>query len=132
MKKLAILVSVAVVISGCATAPQGTPGTGVGDTYTPIVDMAGVDAVKYDTDLRECRQYAAQVSPGTNALGGAIAGALLVGLLSAAMGGNSRYNGYAAAGGAIAGGAGAGAQGLEKQQDIIKKCLTGRGYNVLG
>jgi len=98
----------------------------------PVVDMKGVDTAQYNRDLYECQQYANQVSPGENAAGAAVAGALFGAALSAALGGHSRANTLNAGGGAVAAGTGAAVNSLKKQQDIIGRCLAGRGYRVLG
>ncbi len=47
--KRAILV--AFLLSSCA------------QTYTPVVDLKGVDKIPYEADLAECRQYGEEVKP---------------------------------------------------------------------
>ena len=61
---------------------------------------------------------------------GAVAGAILGGILAAAAGpGYSRSS--TAKVGAVGGAVGAGAQGETDQRNIIRRCLSGRGYKVL-
>lgn len=129
--KVLISSLVVAMLAGCATAP-GAPGNGLGASYTPVVDMQGVDVAKYNQDVNECRAYAAQVDAGGNAVAGAVTGAVLMGALSAAMGNRSRWNNRYMGAGAISGGAGAAAGSMQKQQAIIMRCMAGRGYNVLG
>lgn len=101
-----------------------------GCAYNPIVDTMGVDMNRYQTDLNECAQYATQVDPGANAAASAVGGAVIGAVLGAIFG-NSRDVGQLAAAGAIAGGVGGGAGGAAIQQNIIRNCLSGRGYRVL-
>lgn len=115
-----ICLYVASMLSGCA-----------GANYRPIVDTKGVDSAKYEVDLRECQSYATQTAgAGETAAAGAVIGALLGAALAAAAGGGySRDN--SAKVGALSGAVGAGAEGEKSQRDIIRRCMSGRGYNVL-
>lgn len=110
-------------LGGCA-APGGAH-------YRPIVDTKGVDLNRYEADLRECQSYATQTAGAAeSAATGAAAGALF-GAVVAAAGGRS-YNRTSSAGiGAVTGAAGAGLQGETDQRNIIRRCLSGRGYRVL-
>lgn len=125
-RKTGRLVSVMVVLAtlvGCANT---------GANYRPIVDTKGVvDMSKYEVDLRECQQFATQTTgAGERAMAGAIAGAALGALLAAAAG--SRYSRNQHAGvGAVAGAAAGAGQGENDQRTIIRRCMAGRGYNVL-
>jgi outer membrane lipoprotein SlyB len=121
-KKIIVLSSVSILI-GCA-APQGA-------NYRPIVDNQDVDFNRYEKDLRDCQSYATQTaSAGESAAGGALAGALLGGVLAAAAGKNySRTN--SARVGAVTGAVGAGVEGETNQRNIIRRCLSGRGYKIL-
>lgn len=54
----------------------------MGKNYRPLVDIKGIASAQYETDLRECQQYAAQVAgaaeqAAVGALVGAVFGALL-------------------------------------------------------
>lgn len=122
MKK-SMCIIILICLTGCAT-------------YRPIVDMRGIDRNQYEIDLAECQMYAKQISPGTSAAVGAGAGAaigavvgLVVGSILNVKPGELAGLGAALGGmqGATKGGAGAG----QAQMDIIKNCMSGRGYNVL-
>lgn len=129
MKKL-IAAAVVVSMTGCQHAPN-TQGAGYGETYTPVVDMQGVDLGRYDADLDACRANAKKVDASGQAMAGMIAGMLVGAAVGAAIGGRGTY----AETGAIAGGgAGLGRSANKaavKQETIIANCLAGRGYRVL-
>ena len=65
---LAVVTS-SLLICGCAAPPplpsapmpHGTPGTGAGAAYTPMVDMQGVDSDALATDVGACRTEASNV-----------------------------------------------------------------------
>lgn len=118
MKNLIALAIGAVYLSGCAAAAN----------YRPVTDMRGVDSAQYERDLGECQRYSQQTDPAARALAGAVVGALFMGALGAAVGirDGSMYRS-----GAVIGGASAGAQGMETQVDITRRCMSGRGYQVL-
>ncbi|MGD9974050.1 MAG: hypothetical protein AB7S77_13400 [Desulfatirhabdiaceae bacterium] len=121
MKKMAVVLML--LIAGCAN-------------YRPIVDMKNVNRYQYEQDLKECQEYAKQISPGTNAAVGAGAGAGIGALLGLVVGiaFNVDPGDMAGAGAAIGGlqGAGVGAaEGAKSQMEIIKNCMSGRGYRVL-
>lgn len=120
---LSLAAFLAISISGCATTS--------GSNYRPIVDNQGVDLNRYETDLRDCQNYATQTaSAGESAAAGAVAGALLGAVLAGA--GGSRYSKTSTARvGAVTGAVGAGAEGETNQRNIIRRCLAGRGYKVL-
>jgi outer membrane lipoprotein SlyB len=115
MKKLIILS--ALVLSACATS---------GVSYRPIVDTRGVDTARYQVDLNECQQYAHNVNATDSAAVGAVATALLGAFLAP-----RGYRSEAAGKAAVLGGIGGAAQGVQTQEQIIKRCLAGRGYSVL-
>ena len=114
--------SFVLILSGCATS---------GANYRPIVDVKGVDMNKFEGDLIECRQYAVQVAgAGEGAAAGAVAGALFGALLAAAAG--VKYDRASIARvGAVSGAVSGAAEGEKGQRNIIRTCLTGRGYSVL-
>jgi outer membrane lipoprotein SlyB len=100
---------------GCSSHPE------------PIVDTKGVNMAQYQRDLEECQQYAKQVNPAEGVARGAAGGAA-VGAAIGAIGGNA---GHGAAIGAISGGASSGVKGDRERQEVVKRCLAGRGYKVL-
>jgi outer membrane lipoprotein SlyB len=103
-----------------------------GANYRPLVDMKSVgNQAKYDADLRECQQHAAEVmGAGESAAAGAIVGALLGTAIAAAFGRGASRN-QAAAVAAVSGAASGGAAGEMNQREVVKRCLAGRGYSVL-
>lgn len=115
MYKLITVCLVAGLTTGCATH---------GANYAPLVDSKGVSQAALASDLAECQQYATQRA---DAATGAVIGALFGAVLMASLGGN-RYDRRA---GAILGGLGAAGAANETQETITKRCLAGRGYNVL-
>ena len=109
-------------------------------TYTPVVDLKGVDKTSYETDLAECRRYAEQVEPSSAAVATAIlvtAAFAALGAIAAAVDDDTSVpegaGVFAALGGALggAGVAGAAAETGNKQTQAIQTCLEGRGYKVL-
>lgn len=111
---------VLILLVGCATTPRGA-------NYTPVVDMKDKDSAAYSTDLTQCSKYA---NERAGAAAGAAVGALLVGLLGAALA-PSGYRNQVARQGVILGGVAGAGNAVETQETIIKRCLAGRGYNVL-
>lgn len=95
-----------------------------------VVDPKGVDQVAYEKDLGECTTLADNAGKSGSAGKGAVGGALIGGALGGIFGGG-RGAATMGAGGAVIGGAsGAGKEGNTKDQ-ILKNCMTGRGYKVL-
>ena len=116
------ILSVAIIASlvGCAN-------TGAG--YRPMVDSR--PGQNYEQDLGQCQQYAAKVAGAAEtAAVGAVIGALFGAALSIV--GDNRSGRSANAGiGALTGAVGGGVQGETDQRNIIRRCLSGRGYAVL-
>ena len=109
------------VLTGCA-----------GANVRPIVDLKGKDQATYDNDLQQCQSYATQQSGAATtgamaAAGGAVLGAAL-GLVA---GGNRTGIAQTAGVGGVIGGAGGMFEGNKAQENVVKQCLRGRGYNVL-
>ena len=110
-----IAIATAASLAGCAT-------------YRPVVDMKGVDPASYEADLAECQRYATERDPASQAVAGAVIGALFGALVGAATGTSRNYG---ASVGAVSGvGAGA-AHGIDSQINIVRRCMAGRGYQVL-
>ncbi|MFA6279280.1 MAG: glycine zipper domain-containing protein [Bdellovibrionales bacterium] len=118
------LCAVSVLLAGCAT------------TYTPVVDTKGIDAVKYQQDLGECRALSDQVDAAENGATDALIGAGVGAAAGAALGAISGNAGMGAATGATIGAFGGGGAGtmssLDRKKNIMNNCLKGRGYKVLG
>lgn len=118
MKKHVTTIMIATLLAGCATR---------GANYVPLVDMKGKDYDTFDTDVKECQGYAKR---RMDAVEGAMAGAILGAALGAALaprGYRNQVAGHGAAAGAIGGGLAA----TDNQETITRRCLFGRGYNVL-
>ena len=119
-KHLVVILITSIALVSCATAPS----------YRPVVDTQGVDLNRYEQDLSECKNYAAQVDPARRAAGGAIVGAIFGAALAGAIGGRN-FAGTGARVGAVEGvGVGA-ASGVIDQHTVVRNCLAGRGYRVL-
>lgn len=105
-------------------------------SYEPIIDMKGVDEAKYRQDLSECRAYAEEVSPAGEAAKsggiGAALGAALGAIAGAFTGGAGRGAAIGASVGGVGGAASGVGQGVSDQKQVIRNCLRGRGYSVLG
>lgn len=126
MKRVLFAVAAAALVSGCATS-SGYTDMG----YTPLVDLKPGQGLNYQQDLSECAAYAQQrAGAGASAAGGAVFGAIVGGLLGAALGGHNMARDMAILGGATAAGQGA-AMGEGTQRDIIRRCMSGRGYTIL-
>lgn len=95
-----------------------------------IVDGKGIDPQRYETDLRECKQYASEVKSGQRIAQGAGVGAVVGGLIGAAVG-NSDTAARVAGVGAVKGGTTQGIQSGQEKKQVLRNCLKGRGYRVL-
>lgn len=125
LKIFSITGSLIVLLSftGCANT---------GADVRPIVDMQGVNQSRYEVDLAECQQYAQQQGgTGTSAAKGAVGGAGVGGLIGLVTGGNGTRVAQSAGVGAVIGGATGAYSGNKAQENIVKRCLNGRGYKVL-
>ena len=122
MNKLLTLCSLVIAVTvGCA-----------GANVRPLVDMKGVNQATYESDLKDCQNYAQQQSGmGENAAKGGGAGAVVGGLLGLVTGGNATGIAQAAGAGAVIGAAGGAFTGNQAQEAVVKRCLSGRGYKVL-
>ncbi len=102
-----------------------------GANYSPVID--GPVGQNYNVDLAQCQQLAASQPT----LDSDTAGAVAVGAGTAAVGSvivndNSDDLGDAAAVGAIAGLTGDLFSKNAQRESIVKNCMRGRGYNVVG
>jgi hypothetical protein len=125
MKLTALIIAVA--LTGCATAPQN--GAVALSTYDPVVDMSRCKNCDYANDLYQCKAIAANntryvSNAATNAAVGAAVGAIFGAILGLDVG---LLAGAGAAGGALGG---LGNESLTVNQMIVR-CMTGRGYVVL-
>ncbi len=105
-----------------------------GSDYRPIID--GPIDERYELDLSQCQEIARQRGYGndsvkTEATAGAVTGALFGALAGSSTGdtGVGALVGAAVGGGTSA--AGSSYSVIYQRQDIIKRCMSGRGYKVL-
>lgn len=113
------------LITGCA---------GTGAEYQPIVDTSR--GAQYQSDLASCQALSetkSLMNPETKTM--AAAGAMLgatAGFDDEADGERIESGIVGAVLGGLLGAAGGSVGSHFERQDIIKNCLTGRGYNVVG
>ncbi len=120
--KTCLFLALSGVLAACANA---------GANYAPVID--GATGPNYASDLAQCQQLAASQPT----LDGTTAGAVAVGAGTAAAGSvifndNSDDLGDAAAVGAVAGLTGDLIRKNTQRENIVKNCMRGRGYNVVG
>lgn len=119
-----VLVLLVLLTAGCSSS-QRLPGqTGV------IVDTQGVDMSGYESDLQDCQAYANEVPVGEKVATGAVVGAAVGGVFGAVIG-DSRTAERVAGAGAVSGGVKGAGKGLSERDQVIKRCMQGRGYRVL-
>lgn len=121
--KIFSILSVAILLSACAS-------------YQPVIDMQGVDPIKYEADLAECHRYADQIDAVKDGATGTLVGAGIGAAFGAAIGAVVGAPASGAAMGATAGGFGGGAsetnKAMNRKKDIMDNCLRNRGYKILG
>lgn len=121
-------------ITGC-TADDINTVTNRGLDYQPIVDMKGVDVIEFQSDLSECKEYAAQIDAAGCAIAGVLIGAAAGAVSGAIIGnafGNTSGGAQLGAAGGVLGGAGGGVVSAERAQErVVQRCLVGRGYTLL-
>lgn len=121
-RKFSMILPAALLAAAC---------TNTGANYQPIVD--GPIGPNYNVDLQQCQQLAASqpTVDGTtagNAAIGAVGAAAVTGIVQD----SSDDLGRAAVAGALVG---AGADAINKNQNkerLVRNCMRGRGYNVVG
>lgn len=118
MKAIAVLVA-ASMLTACASAP-----------YRPVIDPKGQDMANFHIDLTECRELSEVRDAGASAADGAVAGAIFGALLGAAIGGSDGAK-LGAKAFAVQGAAAGAGDAVLTQQQIVKNCMSGRGYKVL-
>ena len=116
------------LISGCISTQSDSifnPGSG-----EPIVDTKGVNMTQYELDLEECSIFAGDISTGKSIAKGAVTGAA-VGAVIEAITDDARSRRDAIEIGAVSGGAKSGIRAVQEKEQIVRRCLRGRGYKVL-
>jgi hypothetical protein len=134
MKLLLSIAFAAVALAGCASAPTTPtePGTGKGTSYVPMVAMEGVDKVRYDSDVAECRTASNRITARSET-GDAMWGALGLGLITVHGQGIVAAASYTGITAAIIDWNGRPDAELiaEHQQIAIVHCMAKRGYRNL-
>ena len=118
MRHLSAILVTLLAMTGCTTTDE------------IIIDEKGIDMSAYQTDLAECQTYASSVKTGEKTAKGAASGAVVGGLIGAITGGSSGAV-QGAGVGAVGGGAKGAMEGEESEVQVVKRCLSGRGYRVL-
>jgi hypothetical protein len=103
----------------------------VGANYSPVID--GPVGPNYSADLAQCQALAASQAQVDGSTGVAAAtGAGLGAASSVIINDNSDNLGRAAAVGAVAGLTSNAIQKTQNRETIVRNCMRGRGYNVVG
>ncbi len=118
MQNFLTVIIVSLLVTGCTTTDE------------IIIDEKDVDMSAYDQDLTECESYADGVQKGKKTAKGAGTGAVVGGLIGGIVGGGSGAAKGAGVG-AVGGGAKGASKGEESEVQVVKRCLSGRGYRVL-
>jgi hypothetical protein len=137
MKLLLSIAFAAVALAGCASAPPPPPtptepGTGTGLSYVPMVAMEGVDKVRYDSDVADCRTAATRITARSES-SDAMWAALGLGLITVHGQGIVAAASYTGISAAIIDWNGRPSSELiaEHQQIAIVHCMAKRGYRNL-
>jgi len=85
---------------------------------------------QYELDLEECSTFAEDISTGKSIAKGAVTGAA-VGAVIEAITEDVRSRRDAIEIGAVSGGAQSGIRAVREKEQIVRRCLRGRGYKVL-
>ncbi|MEO9779311.1 MAG: glycine zipper family protein [Sedimentitalea sp.] len=124
MPRLSLLVTLPALFLATACANSGA-------NYTPVID--GPKGPNYEADLAACQQLAASGGVVDGQVAGSTAAGAGIGAASTVIwNGNSDNLGEAAAVGAIAGLASGIARQNNSRENIVRNCMAGRGYRVLG
>ena len=114
--------------SGCVATQSGS----IFDMATsePIIDTKGVNMAQYKVDLEECSSFSEDISTGKSIAKGTATGAA-VGAIIEAITDDSKSRRDALEVGAVSGGTQSGIRAVREKEQIIRRCLRGRGYQVL-
>ena len=115
-----------ITLSGCVANSSGS----IFESSKPIIDTKGVNMSQYDIDLEECSVFSEDISTGKSIAKGAVTGAA-VGAVIEAITDDIRSRRDAIEVGAVSGGAQSGIRAVREKEQILKRCLRGRGYKVL-
>lgn len=127
IKHFLILLSIS-YISGCIATKSGSIFDVAGSK--PIVDTKGIDISQYELDLEECETFADEISPTKSIVKGTATGAAIGTVIEAVTNGSKRTK-DATGLGAIAGGGKSGIRAVQEKEQVVKRCVRNRGYQVL-
>ena len=85
---------------------------------------------QYEVDLEECSSFSEDISTGKSIAKGAATGAA-VGAIIEAITDDSKSRRDALEIGTVSGGTQSGIRAVREKEQIIRRCLRGRGYQVL-
>jgi len=116
------------LVSGCVATKSGS----IFDMTVsePIIDTKGVNMAQYEVDLEECSSFSEDISTGKSIAKGTATGAA-VGVIIEAITDDSKSRRDALEVGAVSGGTQSGIRAVREKEQIIRRCLRGRGYQVL-
>ena len=120
--KLGNLIFAFFILSGCVSTASSPIFSG----SKPIIDKKGVDLNAYEADLKDCTEYANEISVGQSILTGSAVGAAIGGVVEVLSDEEDAIEL-----GAVSGGAKSGILSVREKERVVKKCLRGRGYKVL-
>ena len=115
-------------ISGCIATKSGSIFDVAGSK--PIIDTKGIDISQYELDLEECETFADEISTVKSIVKGTATGAAGGTVIEAVTDGSRRTK-DATELGAIASGGKSGIRAVQEKEQIVKRCVRGRGYQVL-
>ena len=122
-----ILFSLLIIsISGCVANSSSS----IFESSKPIIDTKGVDMSQYSTDLEECSNFSLDFYTGKFISKGDEYGSAVVAVIYA-ISDDVRGRRDAIEVGAVSGGAKSGIRAVREKEQILKRCLRGRGYKVL-
>ena len=126
MKKNSLTALFLILLSGCVANNSSS----IFESSKPIIDTQGVNMAQYEIDLEECSIFSEDISTGKSIAKGAATGAA-VGAVIEAITDDARSRRDAIEVGAVTGGAKSGIRAVRDKEQILKRCLRGRGYKVL-
>ena len=115
-----------ITLSGCVANSSGS----IFESSKPIIDTKGVNMSQYDIDLEECSVFSEDISTGKSIAKGAATGAA-VGAVIEAITDDVLSRRVAIEVRAVSGGAKSGIRAVREKDQILKRCLRGRGYKIL-
>ncbi|WP_254430619.1 MULTISPECIES: glycine zipper family protein [unclassified Ruegeria] len=122
IRKSALILPILLTAAAC---------TNVGANYQPIVD--GPVGPNYNADLAQCQALArTQPTVDGNTAGAAAIGAAGAAGTKAIIDDSASDLGRAAVAGALVGAGASALQNTQNQEVIVRNCMRGRGYNVVG